>query len=95
MMYVFGSFTGLALAFTIHAIAVVLFLAGIILLLGYAIKYLPAADLKKWGWILALVGVILSLLTVFLIPSMHMGAAGSGNMMYNNSGIPNMMNLTQ
>ena len=69
---------GLSLVFFwgLHIVSVVIFSIGVALLLFWAFKHLSAHALWKWGWILAIVGTVLCLLT---LPARH--AFGSLKMM--------------
>lgn len=61
----------------IHFLAALALLVGTAFLLGWCIKQLTQAQLKKWGIILVAVGGIVCLLTVGAGMSMHSGRSGT------------------
>lgn len=63
-MYSAGVSSGFPFLAGVHALGVLLVLCGIVLLLTWAIKHLPAAQQKKWGIILVAVGAVLCVVTL-------------------------------
>jgi len=64
-MYSAGISSGFPFLAGLHGLGMLLVLCGVVLLLTWAIKHLPAAQQKKWGIILVAVGAVLCLLTLF------------------------------
>jgi uncharacterized membrane protein (UPF0136 family) len=64
MMNNTGSAAGLTALWGVHALSVVLFFVGVILLILWAAKTLNQGQLKTWGITLAVVGTIACLLTI-------------------------------
>lgn len=63
MMNTTGMYAASAAFGSIHALAMLAGLAGFVLLLAWAIKSMPAAQLKQWGIWLLVGGILVSLLT--------------------------------
>ncbi len=76
MMHTTGSATGLTALWGIHALSVVFFFAGIILLLFWAVKTFTPAQLQKWGIGLAVAGTIGCLLALGGAGSSGIGGPG-------------------
>lgn len=64
MMNSTGTGVGLTALWGVHALAVVFFFVGVILLILWAAKTLNQGQLKTWGITLAVIGIIACLLTI-------------------------------
>lgn len=84
----------------LHAVFGFLFFVGLVLLFIWAIKHMPAAQMKLWGWWLFGIGVVglafVCLASVAMLRSgpvrgMQWGADRGGMMDDDDAGVPTMM----
>lgn len=70
MMYQYntGFHSGFGFTFGIHVIAMLSVIVGVVLLIAWAIKNLPANALWKWGWITFVGGIVIALITMPALP---------------------------
>lgn len=68
MMNTTGFGSGLISLWGLHVLSVIVFFAGVILLILWAAKSLNAAQLKLWGITLAVIGTVLCLFTIAASP---------------------------
>jgi len=77
-----GMYAASAVFGSVHVLAMLAGLAGFVLLLAWAIKSLPAGQLKQWGLWLFLGGIVVSLLTFGAVAASRGGMMQSGRMMH-------------
>ena len=75
-----GMYAASAAFGSLHALAMLAGLAGFVLLLAWAIKSLPPAQLKQWGLWLLVGGIIASLLTLGAVSASRGGMMDGGRM---------------
>lgn len=76
MMQSIGWGSGFLLSLGFHMVAMLALGVGIAFLLFWAFKHLSERELWKWGWILAVVGLIFCLLTIPVVISGMFGVGG-------------------
>lgn len=67
MMYINGSSSGLFFFAGLHIVSMLTFSIGVLFLLFFAYKKLSTHALWKWGWILVVVGVVITIATAPLM----------------------------
>lgn len=77
-MYINGMSLGWSFAWVIHALSVIVFLTGLVLLVVWAIRTLTSAQLRTWAWGLVVAGTVLCLLALSTVGGTRGSEWGDG-----------------
>jgi hypothetical protein len=76
MMNTTGWNAGFPIFWGLHVLSIIVFAAGIALLLFWAFKHLSERQLWKWGWTLVIIGTVACLIAVATLPSIAFSSPG-------------------